>query len=309
MTPEQIAELAAIAAQTADHTETKAGGDFEYTPAPAGVGVARLIEYIELGKQKQAPYQGKPKADAEFVRLTFELLSGKNIKEIEVDGVKKKIADRISLNLNVNLGEKAKFKKLFNAMVYGRSGITHFAQMVGQAFLVTIHHNPDKADPKKIYANLNDKDGNYTIGAPRQQTKEADAIAGTPAEYKDISALVPQPISPLKVFFWGNPTQETWDSLFIDGTRKQKNDKGEEVEVSSNWLQEKIKGATNFNGSGLQMLLKGIPDNLPTTEGNSGTTAEASTVNASPSEQALQELADSKPAETTAAEDLSALGL
>lgn len=310
-----IADLANLAAQTEDQTETKTGGDFEYTPAPAGVGVARFVEYIELGMAKQKPYQGKPKADAEMVRLTFELLSAKNIREIEVDGVKRKVADRITLTLNKNFGEKAKFKKLFNKMVYGRDGIKHFAQMLGQPFLVTITHNKDEKDEKKVYANLNDAEGNYLIGAPRMQTKDADPLAGTPAEFADISSKVPEALTPLRIFLWDNPTKETWDSLFIDGTRTVKDDKGVEKEVSKNWLQERIKSATNYGGSALEQLLAGVAD-LPGTEaeaaaqGKPAPDAQSGAAGtASPSDAALQELAASKPAETTATDDLAALGL
>lgn len=311
-----IADLAELAAQTEDQSETKSGGDFEYTIAPAGVGVARFVEYIELGMAKQKPYQGKPKADAEMVRLTFELLSAKNIREIEVDGVKRTVADRITLTLNKNQGEKAKFKKLFDKMVYGREGIRHYTQMLGQAFLVTITHNADAKDPKKIYANLNDKDGNYLIGAPRMQTQEADALAGTDAVYADISSRVPANITPLRIFLWDHPNKACWDSLFIDGERDVKNDKGEVTgKESKNWLQERIKAATNYAGSPLQALLAGVAD-LPTTEAEAAAVEKPAPAaqsgaaeTASPSDAALQELASSKPAATTATDDLAALGL
>lgn len=305
-----IEELANLAASTEDQTETKAGGDFEYTPPPAGRTVARFIEYIELGKQKQAPYQGKPKADAEMVRLTFELLGAKHISEIEVDGGKKTIANRISVTLNKNFGEKAKFKKLFNKMVYGREGIKHFTQMLGQAFLVDVILNTGEKT-KKVYANIRDSEGNWLVSAPRIQ-QGGDPLAGIEGEWVDITSKVPANISPLRIFLWDHPNKDCWDSLFIDGTRKVKQADGTEVEQSRNWLQQMIKDASNFGGSPIEQLIGGVAD-LPATEQE----AAKQETNEPPFEPdnkpdataALAELEQQKAPATSAKDDLAALGL
>src|SRR5690606_16701315 len=117
--------LAKKAAETVDHTETTAGGDFEYPLIPAGKTLGRLIEYIELGVQPQGEYKGVAKPDADSAFLVFELLGKKNIREIEVDGKTIKVADRHREPITIKLGEKAKFKKIFNALRYGRDDITH----------------------------------------------------------------------------------------------------------------------------------------------------------------------------------------
>jgi hypothetical protein len=250
-----IAELAAMAAAQEDQTETQTT-TFDNDPPEAGVTVGRFIEYIEIGKHDGGQYQGKPKPPADYVRLTFELLHPKkNIKEYEVEGEKRERADRVSIRISKKLSEKAKFKKLFNALTYGRD-IKHMAQMLGEAFIITIYHNVvEKEGVKKTYVNL-DNDGVYGIKAPFVE----DPLEGT---RKDVP--VREAISPLRLFLWNNPTQETWDSLFIDGTRTVKKDGGGEEEVSKNWLQESILDALNYKGSALEALLGGVAD-LPTEE-------------------------------------------
>ena len=251
-----IAELAAMAAEQEDQTVEQTVS-FDNDPPPAGVTVGRFIEYIELGKQKQGDYNGKPKPDADTLRLTFELLHpNKNIHEYEVEGEKRTRADRVSIRITKKMSDKAKFKKLFNTMTYGRDSIKHMAQMLGEAFIITVYHNVVEKDGKKnTYVNL-DNDGVYGIKAPFVE----DPLEGTK---KDVP--VGEPLSPLRLFLFNNPTQETWDSLFIDGTRERKLDGGAVEQVSKNWLQEVILGASNFTGSALEAMLGGV-DDLPTDE-------------------------------------------
>jgi len=253
MTPEQIAALAAQAAKTADHTETTTGGDWQ--PPVEGTTALRFVEYIELGKQPQKPFQGKAKPDCEEVRLTFELLlNNKNrqdVREVEVEGGGKKlVADRISMKLAVKHGEKAVFKKLFDKMRRGRDNITHMSQMIGEAFLGTVVHSKS-TDGKTTYANLRDADGVWTIRAPRIQKDPLDDDS-----WVDVN--VRAPVGDLKIFVWDFPNKECWDSLFIDGTRTVKDDKGVETEQSKNWLQERILSAKNYHGSPLEELLNKI---------------------------------------------------
>jgi hypothetical protein len=250
-----IAELAALAAENEDQTVVQTT-TFDNEPPPAGVTIGRFIEYIELGKQKQADYNGKPKPDADTVRLTFELLHPKkNIHEYEVEGEKRIRADRVSIKVSKKLSDKAKFKKLFNALTYGRD-IKHMAQMLGEAFIITVYHNVVEKDGKKnTFVNLDD-DGVYGIKAP---------FVIDPLEETRKDVAVGEAISPLRLFLFNNPTQETWDSLYIDGTRERKLDGGATEQVSKNWLQEVILGASNYAGSALEQLIGGVAD-LPTSE-------------------------------------------
>lgn len=296
MSHDMIAELAAKAAANEDQTETTAGGDYEYTPPPAGKTIGRLVEYIEVGKQPQKPFQGKPKPDAEEVWIGFELLHPKkNIREIEIEGGKQTVADFIRVRLTKKLGEKAKFKKLFNKMQYGREDKKHIAQMLGEAFILEIFHNTNP-DTKRVYVNL-DKDGEYGISAPF-------IIDPLTEERTDIN--VPANIRPLRLFLWDFPNKETWDSLFIDGTATRKVD-GKDVEVSKNYVQEKILSATNFEGSALHQMLSDVPDlDVGGSEATNGKATETSSTTKSPSEEALDELAGTG---SSTDDDLAALGL
>lgn len=254
LTLDQLAELAANAE---DQTEVTSGGDYEYTPPPAGKTIGRLIEYIELGKQKQRPYQGKPKPDADMVRFTFELLDPKKHKvEYEVDGEKRTRYNTISFNISKKLATKARFKKLFDALDYGR-GNKHVAKMLGNAYILTVFHNEVEKDGKKTtYANLWDANGNFGIAAPRINKNAADPTQDE--DWVDIpEARLPKAFSPLRMFLYEIPTKATWDSLFIDGTREIKT--GDKVEqVSKNWLQEMILSASDFTGSPLDVMLSGL---------------------------------------------------
>ena len=234
-----------------DQTEVRSGGDFEYEAPAAGYTTARFIGYVELGRRKQAPYLGQQKPDADVVRLDFELNGQKHIREIDVGGVKKQVTNRVSIMLTKKLNDRASFTKLFKKMTYGRDGIKHMVQMLDEPFIIQIVHNTKEKDGKKrTYANMRDADGNFLIQAPVL----LDPLAGT-----STPVPVPATTQPHRVLLWDAPTKEQWDSLFIDGTRTVKDDKGQEREVSKNWLQEEIvQLAVNFDGSPLQMLLSGV---------------------------------------------------
>lgn len=243
----EFADLIAAAAQEEDQSVAQSGGNYE--PPAAGKTVGRFIEYIELGMQPQRAYKGKAKADAPMVRVTFELVGPKNIKEIAVNGEKKKIADKISLTLVKGLNEKNSFFTLMQAMMYGRPNITHMTQMLGEAFVITVVHSEPTAEGK-IYANIK-KDGAWTIEPPFKE----DAITGQKEIYK-----IPEHLSPLRLFLFDRPTELTWSKLFIEGETTVKDDNGKEVKKSKNWLQDKIKAATNYRGSALEaMLLQALP--------------------------------------------------
>lgn len=231
-----------------DHSKISA--DFVRELPEAGLTIGRFIEYIELGKQPRQPYQGKPRDPMAKVRLVFELLSAKknNIKEIEVDGVKKKVAQKISLSLNLSQSSKASFTKLVDKMRYGRQDIKHVAQMLGEAFLITITHSESK-DGKTKYANMTSPTGEYLIAAPFKE----DPMTGERTQY-----ACPPPLSDLRVFLFNRPTIESWDSLFIDGTREETDATGAKKEVSKNWIQGTIMKATNFPGSPLAEMLAGV---------------------------------------------------
>lgn len=294
-----IKALVAQAAEQEDQSVVQEGGNFDYVPPKEGVALGRFIEYIELGNHP-AFYEGKEKANPEeLVRVTFEFTYGDRVKEIEVDGKKIKVGERISFNIAKKHTEKAKFTKLFKAMAYGRVEIKHMAQMLGEAFIFKVIHGKS-ADGKKTYANIWDKGaGIFHISAPRKE----DPLTGTA---EDISKVIPAPLSPIRVFFWASPTKETWDSLFIDGEREVKDDKGNVTKESKNWLQNMILSAKDYNGSALQQMLGGLRD-LPT--GSTGQSEKPAEQSSSPTASNEQEKPVDEPAKSNPAADLAALGL
>ncbi len=219
------------------------GGDFEKTLAPAGDTLARFVEYIELGLQPQNPYMGKEKPPAETVSLTFELLSPDNAREFtDESGNVTTYNDRVYINVAKKLSGRAKFKKIFEAMRYGRDAITHMKRMLGEAFILTIVHTPDKKDADKIWVNVGTKDAVGIRGPFEVNLKTR----------KSSTVEVPEATLPLKIFLFNNPTQASWDSLFIDGEYEKDGET-----KSKNFIQNKILASTSFAGSALEALLNG----------------------------------------------------
>jgi len=249
-----FAALAAQAAELDDQTETKASVSFELPPV--GKTVARLVEYVELGKHDGGEYQGKKKADVDKVRIVFELLGPKHIRD--VDGVKS--ANRIVLPPMAKiLDEKAKFKKLFEKMRYGRANIKNMAQMLNEPFFVQVVHNTTgEGKDLKTYANITDKEGSFLISAPIMEVLDEDGNAT--GETRDISKKVPAAISKLRMFLFNLPTKATWDSLFMEGEYENKDAAGKVTKRSKNTIQNLIKSAINFEGSELFNLLGGVSD-------------------------------------------------
>lgn len=248
MTQIDYKAIAAEAAKSKDHNKVNTMAT--YAPPPAGKTVGRFIEYVELGVQERKAYKGKPKNPAEHVRVVFELLHPKkNIKEIESEGTKKTIADRITMgNMLLSLSDLSGFKQLYDQMKYGRDDIKYMPEMLGEAFVIDIEHNivNEGKDTERTYANIK------AISAPQTE----DAMTETVTKLN-----VPEAVSPVKIFCFDNPTKESWDSLFIDGTRDQTKD-GTTTTVSKNYIQETILKAKNYVGSPLEQLLGGI-DELP----------------------------------------------
>jgi len=239
-----LLDQAGNAAQYDDQTETKA---FERTVAPEGYTTARFIGYVEIGKQPQRPYQGVDKPDAAEVRLTFELNGPKHITEYEKDGVKMTRTNIHREKLTISSSEKSNFQKLFKKMLAGRTDIKHMAQLLGEGFLVKIKHNLSK-DGKNTYANIK-VDGVWDIGAPS---------VTDPITNETTILDVPEATHAVQLLLWSNPSKEQWDSIFIDGTYTKNDGKGQDIEVSKNFIQNEAMAASNFIGSPLEALVAGI---------------------------------------------------
>ena len=213
----------------------------------AGDTAARLVSYIELGEREQPDYMGTSKKPSPEVMVTFQLLSKKHQKEVEVEGVKTIYYPCVSTRIAIKRSEKSGFSKLFKKMCYGRE-CRHMAFLIQEAFILTISHKQTQ-DGQRTYATFKNEDG-WQIKAPLVKSGSLDEeAASTPL------AVIEQTV-PIKLFIWDRPTIEQWDSLFIDGTYTKKNAEGVEKVHSKNWLQEEMQSkALNYAGSALQTLL------------------------------------------------------
>ncbi len=228
------------AATITNQTEASAG--FTYQAAPAGYTTARFVSYIEVGKQPQRAYKGTEKPDAFEARLTFELNGPKHITTYEHEGVNKTRTNLIRITTTISNDEKSNFFKLLHKMAYGRNDIKHMAQMLGEGFLVNVSHNKSK-DGKKTYANLKSDVWNVDQPATTDPITNETRILAVPEATQDIQLLL-----------WNSPSQEQWDSVFIDGSYEREVD-GVKVMKSKNFIQETAMAASNFVGSPLEALV------------------------------------------------------
>lgn len=225
-----------IANETQDVVDTKAGsGDFK--PPREGVALLRLCSLIELGTYA-GEWKGKAKENKK-VLIEFELVHPDH-KIIGNDGSFKGY-HRVMVRVNKSGHVKSKYMALFNNLNY--DGTVHFekdtipalSRFLGHAFLGTIYHNLYK---EKVYANL-DKDGVYSIGAPRSPLTNLGMPTG---EYEDIP--VPEMNVKPKLFMWEAPGmpdsgyKSMWASLYIEGEK----DDGS----SKNWIQDLMLSAENI---------------------------------------------------------------
>ncbi len=182
-----------------------------------------------------------------MARFVFELCHPKHLQVFnEGEENEVKFPHTVAIKVNLSLSEKSNFVKLFKQLNWKQEAV-HPAQLLGDAFLCEVTHGWDKGqDPKKDkpkYANLK-KDGVFTFSAPRQ----VDALSGAVTEIA-VPALHGGDTS-RKIFLFDNPTIETWDSLYIEGTYER-----DGKEISKNWIQETILASTDFPGSKLEEIL------------------------------------------------------
>ncbi len=234
---------AAAAATVSDQTAAPAA--FEYQTPPEGFTVARFVGYVEVGKQPQRAFEGVEKPDAPTVRLTFELNGPAHCTEYEKDGEKRVRTNIIRTALTISAHEKSGFSKLLKKMAAGRENIKHMAEMLGEGFLIKITHSKSK-DGKKTYANMKE-DGVWNISAPAH----TDVITN-----QTTILDVPEATVDGQLLLWDMPTQEQWDSVFIDGSTEREVE-GKTIVTSKNFIQEQALSASNFVGSPLEALVAG----------------------------------------------------
>lgn len=224
------AAIALAASTAANMTEAQKGGGGARL-LPEGYAFGRLVEYIEFGNQPQE-FNGKAKEPALEVQLGFALTGTGYQNEDGTPYILRPFPMAISRN------EKAKAFLLFKQLNWAGTA-THFAQLLGQTFLVKIYTYQPKDATKKPSSSIDLKGFLPPL----------DPV--TKAPYPIAEA----PDSMYKVFFWEHPTLEDWDALAIEGTY----DDGK----SKNHLQNTILGATDWAGSALEALLHSSGKTVP----------------------------------------------
>lgn len=245
----QLSNLADAAKKTAmaDMTTATKGG---VEPPAEGTGTAVFIGYIEIGKHKRK-IKGVDKVMDECI-LRFEL-TGPLWQPREVDGVK--IPHIIDVKVTRSLNDKAKLFKLFTRMNYeGKS--THITELLTKTFKVKVVHRKAKIGDKEFtFAELVDKEGNFTIMAPRIDIVNEDTGETTVKPMK-----INPHVSELHALLWDKPDMDQWKSLFIEGEwPDEKNEDGSTKKKgkSKNKYQLLVASATNFEGSQIHQLLAG----------------------------------------------------
>lgn len=230
-----LAQALALANEEAetgiDMNEATAGGS---RLLPQGYAFARLVEYIELGKQPQE-FGGQKKDPALEVSLGFALWGkppGSEETYHNEDGTPY-IIRPYSFALGRN--EKATAYKLFKALNWDGTA-KNFAQLLGRGFLAKIVHKPKSKTDATLVARID-----FAGFLPPN-----DPATGAPYPIPEASDDL------YKLFLWNRPTKAGWDALFIEGQYEAKDGKPAK---SKNRVQETMLAALDFQGSALQALL------------------------------------------------------
>lgn len=226
---DQIKAQAELAASTGpDMTEAVKGGAGSRV-LPDGYAFGRLVEYIEFGAQPQE-FKGVAKDPALEFQLGFALTGQGYTNDDGTPYIMRPWSMAMSRN------EKARAFLLFKALNW-KGTAKHFAQLLGEGFLVKIV-NPKPTDPAKKVRSEIDLKGFLPPLDP--VTKMPYPIA--PAREEDF-----------RIFLWDHPNLANWDALFIEGNY--------EDGKSKNFVQDKMLSAVDFAGSALEALL--VTSNKP----------------------------------------------
>lgn len=207
-------------------TATGGGTPRKRQPAmEAGSYPARLVQVIDLGLQKQDPWQGEPKPPINMIYTTYEILD-EFIKDDDGNDVEDKprwISEDFPLySLD---SDKAKSTKRYTAIDPNMEKDGDWGAIVGYPCIVTMSADENKKGKKDADGNLIVYNNISNVTTMREKdAKKAEKLKNEP-----------------KVLDLSNPDLEVYLSL-------------------PDWLRDKIKGGLEFEGSLLSNMLDKISE-------------------------------------------------
>lgn len=193
------------------------GGGQRQEPIEAGTYPCRVVQVLDLGMQAQRPYQGQEKPPAHEIMVTYEFLDEFCLDK---DGNEDEDKPRwLSETFPLRNLEQdlAKSTKRYKALDPDDVHDGDFTALVGSPCMVTVVNNPGKG-----------------ANADKVYTNIAGVSTMRPKEAKKAAELVNDP----KVFVLDEPDLEVFGSL-------------------PEWLQDKVKGNLEYEGSELEKALEG----------------------------------------------------
>lgn len=228
------AEIDQLAADSHNMHNTSSGGN--HVLLEDGSYPGYLCQYVELGSHADE-YEGK--VTGVFPNIAW----GVAIFPDEVDEPDNYIIldnGSFRFGMPVKTGEKSAAVRMFRGLnVTNDPSLTHIAQFLGEPRLFKVVKKKNKQG--KEYNNI---DWAGTTLAVEGRGKNARQIELNMVKETDA-----------RMFFWDNPTAEDWDNLYIEPKSGERDD-GTKYEVT-NFIQNMIVSAKNFEGSALQEMLEG----------------------------------------------------
>jgi len=186
----------------------------------AGTYPCRLVQVLDMGVQTQRPFKGEAKAPIQEIMLTYEFLDEFLVDE---DGNEQEDKPRWlseTIPLHNLKADLAKSTKRYKALDPELKFKGDFGQLLGMPCMVTVVINPGKGD-----------------NAGKVYTN----IAGVAQMSKKQADKAPDLVNEPKLFDLDDPDLTIFKSL-------------------PEWLQEKIQGNLNYEGSALQEALEDAPE-------------------------------------------------
>ncbi len=210
-------------------TGNKKESKFQMDPLEPGVYPTRLVQLIDLGLQPQRPYQGKEKAPAHEIMMTYEFVD-EFLKDEEGNDVEDKPRwYSETLPLYSLEADKAKSTQRYYALDPDGKFGGDFTKCLGTPVNVTLVHN---MNGEKLYVNI----ANIAAMRPRDAAK------------------CPELVSEARFFDLDNPTLEAFGTLSAwiqDKIKNNLNFKGSKLEklLNSNFKPTAADVAERANGT------------------------------------------------------------